>query len=61
MPILDGNAHRGLGQDRSDVGRHVVGDLEVVFELGNAIRDESRVEEFEIPPDGRVGVLAHDQ
>ena len=44
-----------------DVGRRVVGDLEVVVELGNAIRGESRVEEFEIPPDGCVSVLAHDQ
>ena len=40
---------------------HVVGTLEVVDEPGSPSGHEPRGEVFEIPPYGRVGVLADDQ
>ena len=60
-PFIDRDAEGGLGQDRADVRGHVVGAFEVVDELRIAVRHEPFGEVFEIPPYGRVGVLADDQ
>src|SRR3954451_3494990 len=58
---LDRDAERGLSEDGPDVRGHVVGALEVVDEPRIAVRDQPRGEVLEIPPYGRVGVLADDQ
>ena len=59
--FIDRDAKGGLSEDRPDVRGHVVGTFEVVDELRIAVRHQPRGEVFEIPPYGRVGVLADDQ
>ena len=59
--ILDGERYGRLGQDRPDMGRHIVRAFEVVDEPGIAVRHQTSGKHFEIASHARVGVLADDQ